>query len=237
MREEKLARLSGFNITKFSLRYLHYKYLHKDIAESIQKYAQGKVLDIGCGNKPYEKLFEGKISSYTGCDIIQSDQNKVDVLCEANKIPLDAAQYDTVFSTQTIEHVADHQGVINEAFRLLKPGGSIIVSAPLYWYLHEEPYDFFRFTKYGFEYIFNKAGFEVTQIYSNGGMWATAGQSLIHAIEHSNSKNILVKSWRFLFYKLRLYWFLNSFFSWLDRVDYNPINTMNYVVVGKKPNV
>ncbi|MEI9956305.1 MAG: class I SAM-dependent methyltransferase [Ferruginibacter sp.] len=102
-----------------------------------------------------------KITDYTGCDIIQSDLQKVDILCEANKIPLADNTFDTVFSTQTIEHVADHQGVINEAYRLLKPGGAIIVSAPLYWHLHEEPYDFFRFTKYGFEYIFNKAGFEI----------------------------------------------------------------------------
>ncbi|MEI9956304.1 MAG: hypothetical protein WDM90_08385 [Ferruginibacter sp.] len=60
MREEKLSRLSGFTVTKRNLTYLHYKYLHKDITQAINKFAKGKVLDIGCGNKPYEKLFEGK---------------------------------------------------------------------------------------------------------------------------------------------------------------------------------
>jgi SAM-dependent methyltransferase len=234
MRTQNLSRLSNSKITKHSAYYLHYSSFHKDLFAAIQNFAKGKLVDIGCGNKPYETKFEGLINSYTGCDIIQSDLNKVDVLCEANNIPLPSDSFDTVFSTQTIEHVADHQGLLNEAFRLLKPGGYCIVSAPLYWHLHEEPYDFFRFTKYGFQYLFEKAGFSVVQIQPNGGMWATTGQSIIHAFSKSQSKNFIVRVWRFLFYKLRMYWLVNSIFAWLDKVDYNPINTMNYVVVAQK---
>jgi SAM-dependent methyltransferase len=234
MRTENLYRLADTNVTKFSRYYLHYKSFHRDLLTSISKFAKGRLLDIGCGNKPYEKEFDGKITEYIGCDIIQSNLNKVDILCAADKIPLDPEQFDTVFSTQTIEHVENHQGLVNEAYRLLKPGGFFIVSGPLYWHLHEEPYDFFRFTKYGYEYILKKAGFEVEEIIPNGGMWATTGQVRIHSYMNSNSKNLVVKSWKFLFLKFRLYWFMNSFYSWLDKVDYNPINTMNYVVVAKK---
>src|SRR5674476_384850 len=150
-------------------------------------------------------------------------------------IPLENSSFDTVFSTQTIEHVGDHQGLVNEAYRLLKPGGYFIVSGPMYWHLHEEPYDFFRFTKYGFKYIFEKAGFEIVEINSNGGMWATTGQNFIHSFMYSKSNHFFIRSSRFLFYRLHIYWFINSFFSWLDKVDYNPVNTMNYVVVGRKP--
>ena len=201
---------------------------------AVSKFAKGRLLDIGCGNKPYEKILEGKITEYIGCDIIQSNLNKVDVLCAANNIPLENSSFDTVFSTQTIEHVEDHQGLVNEAYRLLKPGGFFIVSGPLYWHLHEEPYDFFRFTKYGFKYIFEKAGFEMVEVNSNGGMWATTGQSMIHSFMKSKSKNLFIRGSCFLFYKLRVYWFINSLFSWLDKVDYNTVNTMNYVIVGKK---
>jgi Methylase involved in ubiquinone/menaquinone biosynthesis len=235
MRSENLSRLSDTNITKFSVYYLHYKSFHSALFTSISKYAKGKLLDIGCGNKPYEKVLQENITEYIGCDIIQSSLNNVDILCEANNIPLPGNSFDTAFSTQTIEHVEDHQGLVNEAFRLIKPGGCFIVSGPMYWHLHEEPYDFFRFTKYGFKYIFEKAGFEIIEINSNGGTWATTGQSIIHSFLHSTSKNFFIRTSRFLFYKVRLYWFINSFFSWLDKVDYNPVNTMNYVVVGKKP--
>jgi SAM-dependent methyltransferase len=235
MRIENLQRLADANVTKSGMYYLHYKPFHRALLAAIKNYATGKVLDIGCGNKPYESKFGEQITGYIGCDIIQSDLNKVDVLCAANNIPLENSSFDTVFSTQTIEHVEDHQGLVNEAHRLIKPGGFFIVSGPMYWHLHEEPYDFFRFTKYGFKYVFEKAGFEMVEMNSNGGMWATTGQSLIHSFMKSESKNIFIRGSRFLFYKLRMYWFINSFFSWLDKVDYNTVNTMNYVVVGKKP--
>lgn len=234
MRTENLSRLSSTKVTKFSNYYLHYKSFHSALFYSFEKFATGKLLDIGCGNKPYEKMLEGKLSEYTGCDIIQSDLNKVDILSVADDIPLDSETFDTVISTQTIEHVENHQGLVNEAYRLLKPGGYFIVSGPLYWHLHEEPYDFFRFTKYGFAYIFEKAGFEELEILPNGGAWAVAGQTLIHSFMLSKSKNIFIRGSRFLFQKLRIVWLINSFFSWLDKVDYNPVNTLNYVVIGKK---
>jgi SAM-dependent methyltransferase len=235
MRIENGVRLADTNLSKFSFLYLHYKPFHRDLATAINSYAKGRVLDIGCGNKPYEKLFGTKTTEYIGCDIAQSDLKKVDVLCPANKIPLENSIFDTVFSTQTIEHVEDHQGLVNEAFRLVKPGGYFIVAGPFNWPLHEEPYDFFRFTKHGFKYIIEKAGFGMVETNPNGGMWATAGQSLMHAFTNSKSKHFLVKVSRYLFFKLRIYWLHNAFFSWLDKVDYNPVNTINYVIVAQKP--
>lgn len=235
MRTENSSRLSDSNISKSNVHYLHYRYYHAALFAAISKFAKGKLLDIGCGNKPYEKILANKITGYVGCDIIQSSLNKVDVLCPADKIPLDSNTFDTVFSTQTIEHVENHQGLVNEAYRLIKPGGYFIVSAPMFWHLHEEPYDFFRFTKYGFMYIFKNAGFEIEEVNPNGGAWATSGQSFIHALLLSKSKNFFIHALRFLFLRLRLYWLINALFSWLDKVDYNPRNTMNYVVIGKKP--
>lgn len=234
MRNNNIQRLTNINLTKSNHYYLHYKSFQRDLLDAINKYAKGSVLDIGCGNKPYEIAFENKINKYVGCDIIQSHLQKVDILCEANNIPLESSTFDTLFSTQTIEHVEDHQGLVNEAYRLLKPGGYFILAGPFVWPLHEEPYDFFRFTKYGFKYILEKAGFEIVEITANGGMWSTSGLSLIHSFSHSKSKSIFMRISRFLFFKLKLIWLINSFFSWLDRIDYNPVNTMNYVIVARK---
>ena len=236
MRDQNVSRFSNDKqISKSHFYYLVYIPLLRELKSAIDNYAKGRVIDIGCGNKPHEKIFEGKTTEYVGCDIVQSDLQKVDVLCEANNIPLADNSFDTAFSTQTIEHVEDHQGLVNEAYRLLKPGGHFIVSGPMYWHLHEEPYDFFRFTKYGFTYIFEKAGFEIVEIIPNGGAWATAGQTLIHSFLLSKSKNFFIHTSRFLFHRLRIYWLMNVFFSWLDKIDYNPVNTLNYVVIGKKP--
>jgi SAM-dependent methyltransferase len=234
MRSKDLPRLSDIHITKSNLNYLHYSYFHRDVINAIRQYAKGKVIDIGCGNKPYEKIFEGKIAEYVGCDIVQSSLQKVDIICDAIKIPLTSCEFDTVFSTQTIEHIAEFQLVFDEAYRILKPGGYFILSGPMYWPLHEEPYDYFRFTKYGYEFTLKKSGFEIEKVYANGGMWATCGQSFIHSFMNSKTKFLPIRICRFLFFKLRLYWIHNLFFAWLDKVDFNPINTMNYVVVAKK---
>ncbi len=236
MRDENISRFADYEkISKSDFYYLVYIPLIRELKGAIEKYANGKVIDIGCGNKPHERMFKEKVTEYVGCDIVQSSLKKVDVLCEANKIPLPCNSFDTAFSTQTIEHVEDHQGLVKEAYRLIKPGGFFILSGPLYWHLHEEPYDFFRFTKHGFKYILEKAGFEIVELNPNGGTWATTGQSIIHSFSQSQSRNLFIWFSRSLFYRMHLYWLINVLFSWLDRVDYNPINTMNYVVIAKKP--
>lgn len=235
MRSENLQRLQNLKLTKFNYYYLHYKSFHNQLRLAIDSYATGMILDIGCGNKPYEKLFDHKITRYVGCDIVQSNLRKVDLLCNANNIPLESNSFDTVFSTQTIEHLEDHQGMVNESFRLLKPGGFFILSGPMYWHLHEEPHDYFRFTSFGFKYILERAGFLVEEINPNGGMWAVTGQALVHAIINSKSKSFFIRSSCYIFKKFRLCWFVNAFFSWMDKVDYNPRNTLNYVVISRKP--
>lgn len=154
---------------------------------------------------------------------------------EANAIPLENEIFDTLFSTQTIEHVEDHQGLVNEAFRLLKKEGYFILSGPFYWYLHEEPYDFFRYTKHGFKYILEKAGFEIVEIKENGGAWATLGLIINHTFGFNNpNANKVAKGIKYVFKKLKFAILVNRVFSYLDKKDFNPINTINYVVIAKK---
>jgi SAM-dependent methyltransferase len=234
MRIPNLPRLANTQLSRSDVNYLHYLSLHRDVKNAIATYATGKVLDIGCGNKPYENEFRERADQYLGCDIEQSSLSKVDIVCDATNIPLPSGEFDTVFSTQAIEHIAEHQQVLNEAYRLLKPGGIMIISGPFYWPPHEEPHDYFRFTQYGFEYILNKAGFTIEKIIENGGSWATTGQSLIHSMMNSTSRHFLMRLLRFLFFRLKMYRIHNSIFAWLDRIDFNTGMTMNYVIVAKK---
>lgn len=227
-------RLSSSSVTKSDIHYLHYVSLHRDIKHAIEKFAKGKILDIGCGNKPYEKEFKTRCSEYIGCDIEQSSIEKVDIICDATNIPLESDEFDTVFCTQTIEHIPEFQKVINESYRLLKKEGYFIISGPMYWHLHEEPNDYHRFTKYGFAFALEKAGFKVKKVYENGGAWATSGQALLHAVMYSNSKNVIIKFIRFLYNRLIFKLLHNSIFGWLDKKDFNPVNTMNYIIVASK---
>lgn len=239
MENNRTEHLSRLNYTTTSINdpyYLEYKYLFADLKNAVAQFAAGDVLDIGCGNKPYFHFFDGKISSYTGCDIIQSDKNLVDILCPATEIPLPNDSKDTVFTTQVLEHVADHKKLLSEAFRILKPGGHLILSAPMCWEHHEVPYDFFRFTRHGFEYLLSEQGFETVVIQANGGKWALVGQVFLNSIrssfEKKSWKRSLIKGWYFLF---RIKWLVNVFFGWLDKVDKDESATLNFVVVARKP--
>lgn len=221
-RDENIPRFEDFETVSLADRYyLVLKPLIVSLKMSAKKYATGTVLDIACGNKPYEKLFEHCIK-YIGCDIVQSSSNKVDLLCEADKIPLDDSTFNTILCTQAIEHIGDYKGMLSESFRLLKTGGHLILSGPMYWHLHEEPHDYYRFTKHGFKYILEDVGFEIIDICPNGGKWALFGQIVIHTFPHFIVKHKI-------FRKLN-----NWIFEKLDKKHFDDINTMNYLLVARK---
>lgn len=235
-REKHVHRITGISNSLESTEFLVYHYFQRDLIAAIQQYAKGKLLDIGCGNKPYASVVNQFVNSYVGCDIVQSSNNSVDVICEATNIPLPGDSFDTVLSTQTIEHVEDHQQLVNEAYRLIDDGGYFILSGPMYWPLHEEPYDFFRFTKHGFTYILNKAGFQVVEIKSNGGKWALCGQVIMQTLfpEIRKSKRIKWRLLRFVFNLAGGVKGINKFFLKMDDGAKNEVSTLNYVVVARK---
>jgi len=235
MREQGLARLSETKLRKNDHDYIVMKFLVDDLAEVIPKYAFGSVLDIGCGNKPYEKLFSGSTAGYIGCDVVQSNQNKVDVICEAVNLKFEDAVFDTVFSTQVIEHVEDPFTMLSEAYRVLKNDGIIIISAPFCWQLHEQPYDFFRYSKYGLEAMFRRNKLEILELRPNGGKWAAIFQMNINIIYSTFSKKTFLRRCvKFLFLHLKLTSLINRLACWLDKKFPDDLLTLNYVIVGKK---
>ena len=83
-RAENLIRLENVEeINTANSNYLVYFSFHRELKKAIECYANGKLLDIGCGNKPYESWSKDYVTEYIGCDIIQSSANKVDVISTA----------------------------------------------------------------------------------------------------------------------------------------------------------
>jgi hypothetical protein len=75
----------------------------------------------------------------------------------------------------------------------------------------------------------------MVEVLPNGGTWATTGQAIIHSFSFANKESSkFIKFCKKVFFKLRVYVFINWLFEWLDKKDYNSVNTMNYVIVGKK---
>jgi SAM-dependent methyltransferase len=234
MREEGIQRLSNIKLKSGQQDFLVMYYLIKDLKAAVGQYASGKILDVGCGNKPYEHFFQ-HIDQYVGCDVVQSSLSKVDVICKATQLEFDDASFDTVFTTQVIEHVEDPGRMLSEIYRILKPGGYLILSAPLTWEIHEAPYDYFRYTKYGLDHMIRNGGFEMIYTKSNGGKWAAIFQMNLNIIYSTFKKRSLaIKLFKFAFIHAGLTSLINHFAKWLDSKYYDDILTLNYVLVAKK---
>jgi hypothetical protein len=105
------------------------------------------------------------------------------------------------------------------------------------WPHHEVPYDFFRFTRYGLEYLFSKYGFVNIEIIQNGGKWAAIGQ--LHQtvwLQTVQKRKSFLRSVLFIYYKYFLKYLLNSVYSLLEKAEPNDdFITLNYVVTARKP--
>ncbi len=232
---QALPRLKGITVKKKNPDYIHLYFLMRDIKDALNKYATKRLLDLGCGNKPYKEWYAPLTESSIGCDAIQSSENVVDTICLASELPYQNESFDTVFSTQVLEHVFEQQQMINEAARVLKKNGYIILSVPFTWELHEEPYDFFRLTRHGLKEMFEKTGFEIEYIKANGGKWAAMFQMVINTIYSTfKYKTVKAKLLKILFLELKLTWFINQLAIWVDNRHFDEVWTLNYLIVAKK---
>lgn len=120
---------------------------------------QGSLFDYGSGGAPYRSLFTG-VNEYIRADITPGPN--VDKLLPANGLTHEPdARYDAVLSTQVLEHVQDPAGYLLECFRILKPGGQLLVTTHGMFEEHGCPYDFHRWTARGLELAVAAAGFQV----------------------------------------------------------------------------
>lgn len=191
------------------------------------KYASGNLLDIGCGKKPYYKIFKKKVSSYIGLDLKDGD-----VTGSALELPFPDNYFDTVFSSQVIEHVEDPFLMMRESMRVLKKGGYLILTAPLFWCLHEEPRDFFRFTKYGLLKLVEQANLTIIYIKERGCWPSTLGQMISLFLESTVNRTVLRFPKKILQVVCQ---YILWHFSKIKRLSKNKQAPLGYIMVAKKP--
>lgn len=195
------------------------------------RYLSGRLVDIGCGEKPYKKMLAPFVTSHTGVDHADTMHGKseIDVFGSAYQIPEPEASFDSAICTAVLEHLEEPEAAIRECHRILKPGGHAVYSVPFIWHLHEEPRDFFRFSKYGLRYLFTKAGFEIVELNALSGFWVTFGQLLVYNLYRLNRGPI---RWLHL---LDIPGVLIQMIALiLDRIDKTEQWTWMYMVVARK---
>jgi len=198
-------------------------FLHTLMLEASLKqcgvFVKGITLDVGCGRKPYEKTFFAGAEKYIGMDYL-TDRSTPDVVGSATDIPLPDVSFDTVVSTEVLEHVPDPLKALREMYRVLKPGGYLILSTPMYWPRHEVPHDYFRYPYDGLLHLVKESGFELVELYSRGRSYAFIGQ----VIQHTQPIAALPVNW-----------LINRFFLWCDCRLKHDIHTLGWAFVAKRP--
>jgi SAM-dependent methyltransferase len=131
---------------------------------------KGRLLNAGCGDISYEYIFKAWVDSYIRLDWPNTvhKKNLIDVFGSVTELPFADNSFDTILCTEVLEHVPEPQKTLQEFFRVLKPEGHVILSVPFLYQVHEQPYDFFRYTNYGLRYLFEKAGFRVIKCLARG---------------------------------------------------------------------
>lgn len=138
---------------------------------------RGVVVDLGCGMQPYRPWLGRGAARWLGLDLRSSASGRptADVFATAGTTPLREASADCVLSTQVIEHMPHPWSLFAEAARILRPGGTLLVSAPQAQWLHEEPHDYWRYTRYGLLQLASDAGLEPVRVVPFGGALALIG--------------------------------------------------------------
>jgi len=150
-------------------------------------YAQGRLLDVGCGVKPYQRFFAPYVSRYVGVEYgatfsLTEDSNAMgrpDFLYDGTDLPFADASFDTVLSVSVLEHTPDPQRLFAEMARVLAPGGTMIQLVPFSFRLHEEPHDYYRFTPHALRHLCGLHGLEVIRIGAHGSLWSVVCQKLM----------------------------------------------------------
>jgi SAM-dependent methyltransferase len=134
------------------------------------------VLDLGSDKCPYRSLLESR--GYTVRTLDLTLDNGADYAGSAEETGLPSDTFDVVLCTQVIEHCMNPWRALTEASRILKPGGSLIVTAPHVWFYHPHPTDHWRFTQEGMVRLCKDAGLTPSMLLSQGGSLLTLFQIL-----------------------------------------------------------
>ena len=177
--------------------------LLKGVKDISSKFNGGKLLDIGCGSKPYESLFE--VNEYIGIDVEVSGHNhkssKIDKFYDGKSIPYKDKEFNWVFSSEVFEHVFNLEEVLKEINRVLIPGGKLAFTCPFVWEEHEQPHDFARYTSYGLHDLMKRHGFKVESFVKSTNYFETVMQMLaMFMYQHCLPKNRYLMSLLFPFF-------------------------------------
>ncbi len=198
-------------------------FVRRGLVSGIKRYSKqlnGKLLDYGCGSKPYKDFF--KVDKYIGVDVISRghphDTEEIDVYYDGKSLPFIDEAFDSVFCSEVFEHIFELEEALVELKRVMRINGTALFTVPFVWDEHEAPFDFGRYSSFGIKYLLEKNGFEI-----------------IHLEKSTKFLETIFQFWNlYLFYKL---YTKNKYVNILINIIFiAPFTILGIIVSGILPN-
>jgi SAM-dependent methyltransferase len=188
------------NFYYFLIKYISPVYSNQRSLSNFLETVDGIVLNIGSGNSPRQ-------TGILNVDIL--DYDNVDIICDIHSLPFKDKSIDAVLNIAVLEHVKSPQLVLNEIYRVLKPGGKVFSVVPFMQPFHASPNDFQRYTLPGIEFLhidFEKVDSGVYSGPVSGALWVM--QEFIAStlsLGSNNLRNLLSIFLMFLLWPLKFF--------------------------------
>ncbi len=138
----------------------------------IRRCASGDLLDLGCGHAPYFEMYKGLVNNVVCVDWENSSHKNVllDYTMDLNcPLSFRDESFDTILLIDVLEHIYKPAQLLCEIGRILRRGGHCIIGVPFFYYLHERPFDFHRYTEFALRRMCESSGLEVIDLTAYGG--------------------------------------------------------------------
>lgn len=144
----------------------------------LEAHAKGQFLDAGCGTQPFRSVVEDQVDRYLAYDI-ENRSVELDYTGDVEDMRAVPSQsVDTMLCSEVLEHVPRPDRAIAEFARIVRPGGVVLLTVPFLARLHEEPYDFYRYTRHGLRRLLDDGGFEVEEMVETGSLASFMGHQV-----------------------------------------------------------
>lgn len=164
---ENIIRKNEFNPGFFGLITNPFFIARQGLSSGIREFAgvvNGKILDVGCGTKPYQKFFA--YSEYIGLEYdtgIDQDKKEADYYYSGDSFPFEDALFSSALCNQVLEHIFNPESFLSEINRVLKINAKLLLTVPFVWDEHEQPFDYARYSSFGLKHLLEKKGFKVIE--------------------------------------------------------------------------